>query len=121
MELVRYGVVIVYSFGFGVPVLLYFVMKFLGSNTFSLPEVLASINLVNLYLWLLICMLFSYFYFMYHALGMVTLDIDGLWNGEFNSIFDFEYGLTLRYSVEERSLCGFWNNWFGSDYTFLDI
>lgn len=39
LELVRYGVVIVYSFGFGVPVLLYFVMKFLGSTAFSLPEV----------------------------------------------------------------------------------
>ncbi len=39
LEFVRYGVVIVYSFGFGVPVLLYFVMKFLGSESFSLPQV----------------------------------------------------------------------------------
>jgi len=39
LELVRYGVVILYSFGFGLPILLYFVMKFLGGNNISLPEV----------------------------------------------------------------------------------
>ena len=39
LELVRYGVMIVYSFGFGFPVLLYFLTKFLGCTKLSLPEV----------------------------------------------------------------------------------
>jgi len=39
MELVRYGFLIVYSFGFGLPIVIYFVSKFLGSKCFSLPEV----------------------------------------------------------------------------------
>lgn len=39
LELVRYAVLVVYSFGFGVPTLLYFVMKFFGAKL-SLPEVI---------------------------------------------------------------------------------
>lgn len=39
LELVRLGVLVVYSFGFGVPTLLYFVMKFFGCTRLSLPEV----------------------------------------------------------------------------------
>lgn len=39
LELVRYGVVLVYSFGFGVPALLYAALRFLKCDTLSLPEV----------------------------------------------------------------------------------
>lgn len=39
LELVRYAVLVVYSFGFGVPTLLYFVMKFFGAKL-TLPEVI---------------------------------------------------------------------------------
>lgn len=39
LELVRYGVMVVYSFGFGFPVLLYFIIKFLGGSKLALPEV----------------------------------------------------------------------------------
>lgn len=77
----RYGVVIVYSFGFGVPVLLYFVMKFLGSNAFSLPEVGFNTILVNLHLWILVCLFLGDFLTLYHSMGMVALDTYDLWNG----------------------------------------
>ena len=39
LELVRYGVIMVYSIGFGVPALLYLVLKFLKCRTLSLPDV----------------------------------------------------------------------------------
>ena len=42
LELVRLGVVVVYSFGFGVPTVLYFVMKFFGCSRLTLPEVIFS-------------------------------------------------------------------------------
>lgn len=44
MELVRYGFLIVYGFGFGLPLVIYFVTKFLGSRVFSLPEVIFCYN-----------------------------------------------------------------------------
>lgn len=40
MSLIRIGVSVVYPFGFGVPTLLYFVLKFTGGQRLSLPEVL---------------------------------------------------------------------------------
>lgn len=40
LQLVRYGVVLVYSFGFGVPALLYFLLKFLKCDSLKLSEVL---------------------------------------------------------------------------------
>jgi hypothetical protein len=50
MELVRYGFLIVYGFGFGLPVVIYFVAKFLGSKCFSLPEVtLGQFQLICIY------------------------------------------------------------------------
>lgn len=44
LELVRLGVLVVYSFGFGVPTALFFIMKFLGCSRLSLPEVLIAIS-----------------------------------------------------------------------------
>ena len=40
LELVRYGVILVYNIGFGVPSLLYFVLRFMKCDTLSLPDVL---------------------------------------------------------------------------------
>jgi hypothetical protein len=37
LELVRYGVLIVYSFGFGFPTALHFIIKFLGGTKLTLP------------------------------------------------------------------------------------
>jgi hypothetical protein len=84
-------VVIVYSFGFGVPALLFFVMKFLGANNFSLPEVKFLLNLVDLHLWVLVCLLFGYFLAVYHSMGMVALDFDDLRNDQFNCFLGLKY------------------------------
>jgi hypothetical protein len=43
MSLVRIGVGIIYPFGFGVPTLLYFILKFTGGMRLSLPEVLLNL------------------------------------------------------------------------------
>lgn len=56
LELVRYAVLVVYSFGFGVPAILYFVMKFFGSKL-SLPEVILEYMLDNLPIRILIQLL----------------------------------------------------------------
>lgn len=40
LQLVRYGVVLVYSIGFGVPALLYFILRFMKCDTLKLSEVL---------------------------------------------------------------------------------
>lgn len=48
-ELVRYGVILVYSFGFGVPILLHLTLRFLNCRTLSLPEVLPA-NSAHLHL-----------------------------------------------------------------------
>ena len=42
LELVRYGVLMVYSIGFGVPALLYLVLRFLNCRTLTLPDVSPS-------------------------------------------------------------------------------
>lgn len=39
LELVRYAVVMVYSFGVGVPVVLFFMFKFMKCNSLAFPEV----------------------------------------------------------------------------------
>lgn len=67
-------------------------MKFLGTNAFSLPEVTyLFIEIVDLFVWVLIWMLFGDFLIMYYSLGMVALDFDGLWNDQLNCILDSQY------------------------------
>lgn len=44
LHLVRYGVVLVYSIGFGVPALLYFILRMLKCDTLRLPEVLTYLR-----------------------------------------------------------------------------
>ena len=62
--------------------LLYFVMKFLGSESFSLPEVwLLLLAIVDLHLWILVCLFFGDLLVVHFALGMAALATDGLWNG----------------------------------------
>jgi hypothetical protein len=40
LELVRYGIMVVYSFGFGFPFVFHFILKLLGCTKLSLPEVI---------------------------------------------------------------------------------
>lgn len=92
MELVRYGFLIVYGFGFGLPIVIYFVTKFLGSKLFSLPEVLfVYYQLAYLYLWLLFFMFYPCFLDLHHTLGLVALDSNGLRHVELYSILSAKH------------------------------
>lgn len=92
MELVRYGFLIVYGFGFGLPIVIYLVTKFLGSKLFSLAEVLfCYYKLAYLHLWLLFFMFYPCFLALYHTLGLVTLDSNGLRHVKLYSILSVKY------------------------------
>ena len=112
---------IVYSFGFGVPVLLYFVMKFLGSESFSLPEVLICLTIVNLHLWVLFCLLFGNIFAVHNSLGLAALDFDGLRNDQLNSLFDSEHGRIPGHDRQERHVYSFRDYWVGPNYSFPHI
>ena len=91
LELVRLGVIVVYSFGFGVPTILYFVMKFLGCSRLTLPEVPNLLKKGHLHLWLLLELFHSYLPSVYYSSSCFTMDIDRLWDDKYHSVLSFQF------------------------------
>jgi hypothetical protein len=83
-------VLIVYSFGFGFPTALHFIIKFLGGSKLSLPEVILHIIIVNLSLWLFIQLLYSNIPTLYNPSSTTSMDINRIWYNKYNSIFNNE-------------------------------
>lgn len=90
LELVRYAVLIVYSFGFGVPTALYFVMKFLGITNLSLPDVLVVVKLDHLHIWVLFQLLYSNILVVHNPSASFAMAPHCLWNDKHDNIFDFQ-------------------------------
>ena len=124
LELVRLGVVVVYSFGFGVPTVLYFVMKFFGCSRLTLPEVFIPIFRLFVLmdtLWVALSL------FSCSALSQ-CLPFNGFWSptgwsARLSSLCS-TWSLTSKKSSLQkcmwcsgwlrvlRSLCSWYSNWF---------
>lgn len=78
-------------------------------------------KIVDMHLWVLVCMFLSGILVVYTALGMASLAVDGLWNDKLNRLPDIEYGRAYGCVRKARNVCCVWNNWIGTDCTFLDL
>ena len=105
LELVRLGVVVVYSFGFGVPTVLYFVMKFFGCSRLTLPEVIFQKYSDDLHLWVLFELFYPYFPSLYHPRTCPPVDLDCLWNDKYDSIPCFQLESLLRRYRASQNVC----------------
>ena len=79
LSLVRIGVGVVYPFGFGVPTLLYFILKFTGGQRLSLPEVTFFLIdfLVDLHLRVLVFGLRDHLHLVHYSVRGGAVAADG--------------------------------------------
>ena len=73
----RYGVIMVYTIGFGVPALLYLMLKFLKCRTLSLPDVLLA-YIAYLSVWLFVWMFRVSVCAVHNSGGMAAVVADGV-------------------------------------------
>ena len=74
----------VYTIGFGVPALLYLILKFLKCRTLSLPDVPMA-NIAYLPVWVFVWMFRVSVCAVHNSSGMAAVAADGVRHGQFNS------------------------------------
>ena len=91
LALVQQGVIVMYSFGFGFPTALYFIMKLLGCNRLRLPEVLFCEYAGNMPLWVFFQLLCDNLSAVYNSSQSTPMDFHRIWDGEHYCIFNFQF------------------------------
>lgn len=116
----RYGVILVYSIGLGVPFLLYFVLRFMKCDTLKLPEVLVYVNIVDMHIRVFFRMLHPDILAVHNSLRLVALDSDDIRDDQFNSFHQLEFiGVVVDFG--EEGFGGVWNSGGCSDLFVLDV
>lgn len=78
-------------------------------------------SIVNLHLWVFVCMFFGNIFAVHNPVGMAALDFDDLRNDELNCIFGFKYGRISGRDRKKRNVYSVRYNWFSSNYSFSHI
>ena len=112
--------ILVYSIGLGVPLLLYFVLRFMKCDALKLPEVLVYVKIVDMHIRVFFRMLHPDILAVYNSFRLVALDSDDIRDDQLDSLHQFEF-VGVFVDVGEEGFSGVWDSGGSSDLFVFDV
>ena len=112
--------ILVYSIGLGVPLLLYFVLRFMKCDALKLPEVLVYVKIVDMHIRVFFRVLHSDILAVYNSFRMVALDSNDIRDDKFDSFHKLEF-IGIIVDIGEEGFGCLWDSRSSSDLFVFDV